>query len=106
MLRKDLGTLYWFVHNNQYIGRCDIIKSRYVPNAIELWCFGIQGDMRGKGYGQQFLREVIQEFDKQTIVLFVEKRNERALHIYHKLGFKIVGEYRGGNYAWEMRLER
>ena len=106
MLWKDLGSLYWFIHNNQYIGMCDIIKSVYVPNAIELWGFRIRENMRGKGYGQQFLCEIIQEFNNQTIVLFVEKTNERALHIYHKLGFKIVGEYRGGDYAWEMRLER
>lgn len=106
MLRKDLGSLYWFIYNNQYIGHCDIITSCYLPNAIELWGFGIQGNMRGKGCGQQFLREIIQEFNNQTIVLFVEKCNERALHIYHKFGFRIVGNYRGGDYAWEMRLER
>lgn len=88
------------------IGLCRAFESRFIDNAVELWGFSIIGQYRGKGMGQQFLQEIIAHYSNNTIVLFVEKTNERALHIYHKLGFKIVGEYRGGNYAWEMRLER
>ena len=88
------------------VGQCLIIPSHFLPNAMEIWAFGVYGEYRGQGYGQAMLKEVIANWPTMTVVLFVEKRNERALHIYHKLGFKIVGEYRGGSYAWEMRLER
>ena len=95
-----------FYQQSILTGLCRVFPSRYLDNAIELWAFSIIGEYRGKGLGQQFLQEIITYYSNKTIVLFVEKRNERALHIYHKLGFKIVGEYRGGSHAWEMRLER
>ena len=95
----------FYSHNNVAIGQCSIFPSAYVTNAIELWAFGIYGEHRGHGYGQNFLNEIIKQYRGKTIVLFVEKSNARALHIYTKLGFTIVGNYRGGDYAWEMRLE-
>lgn len=95
---------YSFYQNGCHIGQCSCHPSLYLKNAVELWCFGIYGEYRGQGLGQQFLREVIEHNTGKTIVLFVEKTNARALHIYKKAGFEIVGEYRGGGYAWEMRL--
>ena len=94
---------YSFYEGGCHIGQCACRPSRYLENAVELWCFGIYGEYRGKGLGQQFLREIIEHNAGRVIVLFVEKTNARAIHIYKKAGFKIVGEYRGGSYAWEMR---
>ena len=92
--------------NDPNVGQCLVFPSLFLPNAMEVWAFGIYGEYRGQGYGQAMLKEIIAHWSTMTIVLFVDKTNERALHIYHKLGFKIVGEYRGGSHAWEMRLER
>lgn len=102
----DTGDILYFQHNNTLMGRCRVCPSYYISNALELWEFGLMNKYWGKGLGQQFLQEVIAQYPNQTIVLFVYKTNARALHIYNKFGFKIVGEYRGGDYAWEMRLER
>lgn len=103
---QQISKIHWtYTVNNKCIGSCAIYPSHHLANAVELWAFGIQGNMRGHGYGQQFLREIIEFHGGQTLVLFVEKDNPRALHIYTKLGFQIVGNYRGGDYAWEMRLE-
>jgi ribosomal protein S18 acetylase RimI-like enzyme len=88
-------------------GQCSVYPSDRLKNAIEIWSFGIMAEYRGKGLGQQAVREIISlNTDKKTIVLFCHKDNARALHIYQKLGFKIVGEYRGGKYAWELRYRQ
>ena len=94
-----------YSHDNVAIGQCTIFPSAYVGNAIELWAFGLDGKHRGRGHGQNFLNEIIKQYHGKIIVLFVEKSNARALHIYTKMGFIITGNYRGGDYAWEMRLE-
>ena len=96
---------YFLFNAGQCCGQCRVFPSKHMPNAVELWEFGLMGEYRGKGLGQQFLREIIEHHRGQTIVLFVDKTNSRALHIYEKAGFQIVGEYRGGAYAWEMRLD-
>lgn len=105
-IRNNECTTFALIINQEKVGSCYTYPSLYVSNAVELWAFGVRGESRGRGYGQQMLQEVIKYYKTQTIVLFVDKHNERALHIYQKAGFKIVGEYRGGKYAWEMRLER
>lgn len=49
----------------------------------------------GKGYGQNAMRELIKyAFDEcrlNKIWLIVDKENEKARHIYEKVGFKIEG---------------
>ena len=95
-----------FYNQSTLMGLCRVFSSQYLDNAVELWAFSIFGEYRGKGLGQQMLNEIIKHYAPNTIVLFVHKDNYRALHIYKKAGFRIVGNYRGGDYAWEMRLER
>ena len=76
-------------------------KNNHVDRPVaELWSFGIYGQHRGKGYGQEMLREAIELAGNKPMVLYVEKGNERALHIYKKAGFEIIGEHNG--YAWVM----
>ena len=70
-----------------------------VPVA-ELWCFGIYGQHRGQGYGQKMLREAIELAGDKTLMLYVHKDNEIAIHVYEKAGFKIVGEL--GTMVWAM----
>ena len=89
--------------NGTVIGSISKKPSRSIKNAIELWCFGIYGEYRGKGYGQHLLQEVIQRNQEKVIILYVHKTNVRAIHIYEKLGFSIAGEYMEGT-AWEMRI--
>ena len=104
MITVECNRYYFFEHEGEAIGSCTCFPSKHLPKAVELWAFGLQGNCRGRGLGQQFLREVIELHAGKTIVLFVEKKNARAIHIYEKAGFQIVGEYRGGSFAWEMRL--
>lgn len=97
------NSLYRMYLNGTVIGSISKNPSRSIKNAIELWCFGIYGEYRGKGYGQQLLQEVIRRNQKKVIILYVYKSNAKAIHIYEKLGFSIAGEYKEGT-AWEMRI--
>lgn len=90
--------------NGQEIGSVDRYPSRSIKNAVELWGFCIYTKHQDQGYGQQLLQEVIRRNQKKrAIILYVYKRDARAIHIYEKLGFSIAGEYLDGG-AWEMRI--
>lgn len=55
---------------------------------------GIRKDYRGKGYGQTLFKELDKWAIKSGITrleLTVMTHNERAVHLYEKMGFKIEG---------------
>lgn len=68
---------------------------------LEIWSFGIYREHRGKGLGQQMMREAIKIANGNKLVLYVEKDNARAIHVYEKCGFKITGRYMRDT-AWVM----
>ena len=82
----------------------DEIADQGRNHAIKLVAFGIYGVYRGKGYGQQMLREAIEEANRirgnRRLFLWVMRNNTKAIHIYEKHGFKITDEC--GQNAWEM----
>lgn len=51
---------------------------------------------QGKGYGKAALALVVEEmrrqFDSQEIWVTIEKKNERALHLYESFGFQDSGK--------------
>ena len=67
---------------------------------VELWSFGIYGPYRGNGYSHKMLKEAIELAESKPMILYVHKNNAKAIHIYKKAGFEIVGEHNG--YAWVM----
>lgn len=72
-----------------------------------IWNLGTTPRYRNKGNAQRMLREFIEQFDfSKPLILYVEKTNEIAIHLYKKVGFKIVGDYYGGDFTYEMRYER
>jgi ribosomal protein S18 acetylase RimI-like enzyme len=87
-------------HVGSAVGSFDLFMRSDRP--CELWSFGIKKDERGKGYGQQMLREAIAMVGEHDIVLYVMKCNDLAIHIYEKAGFEIAGNYPLGDYAWRM----
>ena len=49
--------------------------------------FNIQPQYRGKGYGQEAIRQFVEDFGITN--LWVSPENEIAKHIYEKNGFKV-----------------
>lgn len=91
-------------HIGKAIGSFDLFDNPSKPNApLELWSFGIiEENNRGKGYGQQMLREAIAIAGDRDIKLYVYRTNAEAIHIYEKAGFVRAGNYRDDACIWTM----
>jgi RimJ/RimL family protein N-acetyltransferase len=68
----------------------------YTRNALDIG-LGLRPDMTGKGYGSDFLVEIMSYardiFEFETFRLTVAVFNERAISLYRGLGFKAVSEF-------------
>lgn len=57
--------------------------------------FVIHPDYQGKGFGKEIVKATIARalelFPNRKVVLYVRKDNDRAVHIYRKLGFVDMG---------------
>jgi len=63
--------------------------------AITLDMFIVDPNYVGQGFGAQIIREFLtQHFsDVSEVLIDPEQRNTRAVHVYQKAGFKIIGEF-------------
>lgn len=63
----------------------------------------------GQGIGQSLLNQLIQSPGIRGITLEVDRENERAIRLYLKSGFEVVGirkkYYQGKKDAWIMRKQ-
>jgi ribosomal protein S18 acetylase RimI-like enzyme len=66
---------------------------------VDITRLGIHPEAQGKGLGGLLLAKVLEEAPK--VVLTVKKDNIRALRLYHKHGFEVVGHLSGAA-AWIM----
>lgn len=79
---------------NEIIGD---IGDRIVPESSEIK-FGLtifRKDLWDKGYGFEAISQLLEKLKERgfsKVILDVDKRNERALHLYKKLGFVIYDE--------------
>lgn len=69
----------------------------------ELYFIGTRPGEEGRGVAQGLLLDLMQASPHRRIELNVVKENERAVTLYDKFGFVIVGEGLGGK-AHRMRL--
>jgi ribosomal-protein-alanine N-acetyltransferase len=67
---------------------------------LDLTRLAVDGHTQSQGIGQSLLRRVLSE-ERET-VLTVKKDNVRALALYKKNGFRVVGHYPAAD-AWVMR---
>ena len=73
-----------------------------------LWRFMIDARYQGKGYGTRALELTIQHVktrpNAKELVTSHVKGNERAGHVYQKLGFRYTGEVYGEELAMKLEL--
>ena len=69
---------------------------------LDLTRLAVAPNAQRHGYGQQLLRYILDE--PKPIVLTVLKHNRRALQLYLKHGFRIVGHF-SPECAWVLRRE-
>lgn len=64
----------------------------YIDDCIDIG-IGMRPDLTGKGLGSSFLTTILMEievlFPSTPIRLTVASFNQRAIHLYEKLGFRI-----------------
>jgi ribosomal protein S18 acetylase RimI-like enzyme len=62
------------------------------PAVIKLHKIYILPNQQGKGIGKSLINYVIADIAPVTTIQLNVNRNNKALHFYQKLGFKIIGE--------------
>lgn len=98
--------------NGQYAGNCEIrIHERRQAHVGDIG-ISIAAQYRQEGIGYELLSTLIEEGKKKGLHLLIIhcfKNNDRALHLYEKLGFKRAGLVPGmyqykGSYVGEVTL--
>ncbi len=69
---------------------------------LDLLRLGVHPEQQGKGLGEALLKHVLAW--GRDVVLSVRKDNHRALRLYTKHGFKVVGHFEA-NRAWALFRE-
>lgn len=73
---------------------------------FEIWNLITKERYRHKGNAERMLREFLEQFDfRKPLILYVLKENENAIRLYKKVGFKIIGDYPYGDYAYKMQYQ-
>jgi len=80
------------------VGRCLLFAVNPVDRCAMVGIFIGEGDSRGKGYGQEAMRLLLDFsfnlLNLHNIMLGVFDFNERAIHAYQSLGFHEIGRRR------------
>ncbi len=65
------------------------------PNAISMDIFIGDANMTGKGFGTKLIKDfLVTNFPEATdFIIDPEASNLRAIHVYQKVGFRIVNEF-------------
>ncbi len=86
--------------DGRIIGHLVIVPTE--DNKVDLTIF-IHQDYQNRGIGQEMMRLIIDYCKKagfKGIMLVTERSNARAIHVYKKMGFKVVAPY----YEYDMYL--
>lgn len=94
--------VYYHANANEDYVSC--FSLRNYEDRCEIWSLMTRQIYRHRGYAERMLHEFIEQFDfSKPLVLYVQRENNVAIHLYEKVGFKITGNYT--NYAYEMRYQ-
>ena len=87
-----------------FLGGCEVWNR---IDFYEIWNVRIFEEFQRNGYATTMLKRVIKKHKDKPIRLYVFKSNTIAIHLYEKLGFKIIGEYKGRrDPAWTMEYKK
>jgi RimJ/RimL family protein N-acetyltransferase len=92
--REESDTTYWIGYHKG-APFAFLITSPEGPDATTLDLFICDLNYLGKGLAVPMIREfLISHFSKvKKVLIDPEASNERAIHVYQKAGFKIIGEF-------------
>jgi len=95
-IRSRKGVMLLVEADGKIKGNCDVSRLAWKSSHMADAGVALSKDIRGKGIGEALLRETIELARKrmrglEMIQLKAFDYNERALKLYRKLGFVIVG---------------
>jgi len=100
--------------NDELIGNCGLLNTDLVHKTTEFGIFIGEKKHRGKGYGTEAIRLLIDFafnlLNLHSVYLRVRSFNEAGQHCYRKVGFKEIGRRRecvlvGGQYYDEIYMD-
>ena len=89
---RETSLAYAICRDEDVIGLV-ILSERAKNQSYEFTDLFIADDARGKGYGTNAVKAIIQHFTAKgakSIHMQVHKANAAALHVYHKCGFRVL----------------
>ena len=96
----DLGQGFIVTDNHKIVAYMLMRGDGYLMDIMRL---GVVAGYQGQGLGTRLLRVGMQLAEQ--VMLTVETKNERALRLYDRHGFQIVGQLIGGS-AWVMGFKK
>ena len=92
--KGDCGTQYWIAYDKD-TPFAFLITSEEGEDAMTLDLFICDKSYLGKGFAVPMIHEFLtsQFPHKKRVLIDPEATNERAIHVYKKAGFKIIGEF-------------
>jgi RimJ/RimL family protein N-acetyltransferase len=91
----DKGTKFIFLHEGKLAGMVKLVPYTHrMAHIVYVGGLAIHPDLAGQGLGQQLTREIIDYARSngfKRIELGVDLDNEKATHVYEKLGFVREG---------------
>lgn len=95
-----------FVYEKEYIR--GVIIATVLDNDLEILFIYVKNEDRNQGIATSLINYLIKEFNVKNIFLEVSLKNENAICLYKKLGFKIINirkNYYKDSDAYLMRKE-
>jgi uncharacterized protein len=88
------GRSWVWVENETILFKAE--ASAWTPHAVQLQQVWVDPDVRGKGYAQRGLRDLVRLLLKRVprVCLFVRADNPAAIRLYEAIGMDRVGTYR------------
>jgi len=89
-LDNELSTSYVYLENDKVIGYISIV---FDGEIVEILNYCVAPEMQNKGIGKELLNYVLDTYyakNASSVILEVRESNNRAIHVYEKLGFKKI----------------
>ncbi len=100
--RKNFVFVIERIEDDEFLGLCGLHSINWMSRSAELGVAIHDPQNWSKGYGGEALRLLIdfgwRHLNLRRIALSVYAFNERAVHLYQKLGFKIYGTAHEANF--------
>jgi len=84
---SDTDSVYNYMDGEKILGYVEI---RLVDGVIDIMNLFVNEENRKKGIGTALMNEVIEKEDHNRIMLEVNEKNNEAIRLYTRLGFKEI----------------